>query len=190
MDKLLFKFENFGQDIILSENIHGKLNASITGNIRVYPDMVPDLDQSEIHMDVELLKGRLENYEPMEMLSDYMGDKNLSSVRFDTLKNHMDITSGVITIPNMHIESTLGHYELSGTQSMTDELDYYVRIPWSVIKQGARYKLFGDKKTKDGKVGDDKIIEKDPKDKARYLNLRIHGTLDNYKIKVKKKRND
>ena len=61
----------------------------------------------------------------------------------------MDITNGVITIPNMTIESTLGHYELSGEQSMIGTLDYYIRIPWKIIRQGARYKLFGNKKTKD-----------------------------------------
>ena len=190
LDKLMFKFENFGQDEILSENLHGKLSADISGKIRVYPDMVPDLDQSEIHMDVQLINGRLENYEPVLMLSDYMGDKDLSSVRFDTLQNHMDITNGVITIPNMTIESTLGHYELSGEQSMTDKLDYYIRIPWSIIKQGARYKLFGSKKTKEGEVGDDKIIEVDPNDKTRYLNLRISGTLDDYDIKLSKKKKE
>ena len=173
---------------VLSDYVHGQLSADITGNIRMYPDMVPDLDQSEIHMDAEILNGRLENYEPVMMLSDYMGDKNLSSVRFDTLQNHMDITNGVMTIPNMTIESTLGHYELSGEQSLVGKLDYYIRIPWKIIRQGVRYKLFGNKKTKEGEVGDDEIIEKDPKKKTWYLNLRVKGTLDDYDIQLRKKR--
>ena len=122
------------------------------------------------------------------MLSDYMGDKNLSSVKFDTLQNHMDITNGVITIPNMTIESTLGHYELSGEQSLAGKLDYYIRIPWKIILQGARYKLFGNKKTKEGEVGDDEIIEKDPNKNTRYLNVRVKGTLDDYDIQLRKKR--
>ena len=187
LDQLLFKYENFGQDELISDYVHGQLSADITGNIRVYPDMIPDLDQSEIHMDVELLNGRLENYEPVLMLSDYMGDKNLSLVQFDTLQNHMDIINGTITIPNMTIESTLGHYELSGEQSLIGNMDYYIRIPWKIIKQGARYKLFANKKTKDGNIEDD-IIEKDPNKRTRYLNLRVKGTLDNYDIQVRKKR--
>ncbi|GAB5554481.1 MAG: hypothetical protein Sapg2KO_40720 [Saprospiraceae bacterium] len=189
VDQLLFKFENFGQDEVLSDYIHGKLTADITGNIRIYPDLVPDIDQSEIHMDVELLNGRLENYEPVLMLSDYMGDKNLSSVQFDTLQNHMDITNGTITIPNMTIESTLGHYELSGEQSLAGKLDYYIRIPWAIIMQGARQKLFSNKKTEDGEIGEDEIIEKDLNKKTRYLNLRVKGTLDDYDIQLRKKRN-
>ena len=188
VDQLLFKYENFGQDEVISDYVHGQLSADITGNIRVYPDMIPDLDQSEIHMDVELLNGRLENYEPVLMLSDYMGDKNLSLVQFDTLQNHMDITNGIITIPNMTIESTLGHYELSGEQSLVGTLDYYIRIPWKIIRQGARYKLFGSKKTKSGDIGDDEIIEKDPNKKTRYLNIRVKGTLDDYDIQLRKKK--
>ena len=100
----------------------------------------------------------------------------------------MDITNGIITIPNMTIESTLGHYELSGQQSLIGKLDYYIRIPWKIIRQGARYKLFGNKKTKDGEVGDDEIIEKDSNKKTRYLNLRVKGTLDDYDIQLRKKR--
>ena len=188
IDQLLFKYENFGQDQVLSDYVHGQLSADITGNIRVYPDMVPDIDQSEIHMDVELLNGQLENYEPVLVLSDYMGDKNLSLVKFDTLQNHMDMVNGTLTIPKMTIESSLGHYEVSGKQSMVGKMDYYIRIPWKIIKKGARQKIFGNKKTKDGEVGDDEIIEKDPKKKTRYLNLRIKGTPEDYDIQVQKKR--
>jgi hypothetical protein len=188
VDQLLLKYESFGQDEVLSDYVHGQLSATVTGNIRMYPDMVPDIDQSEIHMDVELLNGSLENYKPVLMLSDYMGDKNLSRVQFDTLQNQMDITNGTIIIPNMTIESTLGHYELSGEQSLVGKLEYYIRIPWKIIKQGARYKLFGSKEATEGETGDDEIIEKDPTKNTRYLNLMVKGTLDDYDIQLRKKR--
>ena len=164
LDKLMFKFENFGQDAIVSENLHGKLSANINGKIKVLRSD-SDIDQSEIHMDVQVLDGRLENYEYMLLLSDYFGDKDLTSVCFDTLENHMDITNGNLTIPSMSIESTIGHFEISGTQDMSLNMDYFIRIPWSLIKQGARYKIFGDKKTKDGQTGDDQIIQVDPSKK-------------------------
>jgi hypothetical protein len=183
LDQLLFKFENFGQDAIVSENLHGQLSATITGNVRVYPDFVPDLDQSEVHMDVMALNGRLENYEYMLMLSDYFGDKNLNSVRFDTLQNHLDMVNGVLTIPKMTIESTLGHMEISGTQDMQNNFEYFVRIPWRMIKQGAINSVFGNKKSEENEMGEDEIIEVDPNDKVRYLNLKITGTLEDYKIR-------
>jgi hypothetical protein len=186
LDQLLFKFENFGQDHLVSENLHGKVSSQIKGKIRVYPDLVPDLDESEIHMEVQVLNGRLVNYKPMLMLSDYMGDKNLRNVRFDTLQNRLDITKGKMTIPDMTIESTLGHMELSGTQDMEQNIEYYVRIPWKTVKRAAVYKLFGNKKDKDSIPTDDKIIEVDPTKKIRYLNLKIHGNIDDYKVSLGK----
>lgn len=188
VDQLFFKFENFGQDAIVSENLHGQLSANVTGNIRVYPDLVPDLDQSEIHIDLEALNGRLENYDYMLMLADYFGDKDLSNVRFDTLKNHIDVTNGILTVPNMTIESTLGHMDISGTQDMDLNIEYYLRIPWSLIKQGARNKIFGSKKAKENKKTEDEIVEFDPKEKVRYLNLKISGNMENYKIRPSKKK--
>ncbi len=189
LDKLLFKFENFGQDHLVSDNLKGKLSSRIHGKIRIYPDFVPDLDQSEIHMDVEVLDGKLQNYEPITMLSDYMGDKNLKNIKFDTLRNHLDITKGLITIPNMTIESTLGHMELSGTQSIDNTIEYYLRIPWKTVKKAARYKLFGKKKEEDI-TAEDAIIEVDPTQKTRYLNIKLHGNTDDFKVSLQKAKKD
>jgi len=186
IDKFLFKFENFGQDHLISDNLKGRVSTKIDGKIRIYPDLVPDLDQSEIHMDIEVLNGSLENYEPMNMLSDYMGDKNLKKIRFDTLQNHLDITNGQITIPNMTIASTLGHMELSGTQDINHNIEYFLRIPWKTVKQAARYKLFGNKKNSGEVTEDEEIIELDPNKKVRYLNLKIHGNIDDYKVSLRK----
>jgi len=186
LDKFLFKFENFGQDHLVSDNLKGHVSTKIDGKIRVYPDLVPDLDQSEVHMDVKVFNGQLQNYKPMEMLSDYMGDKNLSNIKFDTIKNHLDIVNGRITIPNMTIESTLGHMELSGSQDLDNNIEYYVRIPWKLVKQAAKYKLFSSKKDKGNKVEEDEIIEVDPNKKVRYLNIKLHGNIDDFDVSMRK----
>jgi hypothetical protein len=186
IDKLMFKFERLGHDIVLSKNLHGIISASATGNIRVYPDLVPDLDQSEIHLDVMVLKGRLVDYEPMLLLSEYMGNKDLTNIRFDTITNHMDLTAGKLSIPNMNIESTLGHYELSGTHDLEHNIEYFLRIPWKTVREGARAKLFGPRKAEEI---DDEIAEKDPNKKINYLNVKIQGTLEDYKIGLGKKSN-
>lgn len=186
LDKFLFKFENFGQDHLVSDNLKGHVSATIDGKIRVYPDLVPDLDQSEIHMDVKVFNGKLQNYEPMKMLSSYMGDKNLKNIKFDTIQNHIDIINGRINIPNMTIESTLGHMELSGTQDLNNNIEYYLRIPWKMVKKAIRYKLFSSKKNSGNKVAEDKIIELDPTKKVKYLNLKLHGNIDDFKVSMKK----
>ena len=184
IDKLMLKVESFGHDLELSENLHGLVSATANGNIRVYPDLVPDLDQSEIHMDVMVLNGRLVDYEPMLLLSDYMGNKDLTNIRFDTITNHMDLNQGSLSIPNMAIESTLGHYELSGTHDLEHNIEYYLRIPWKTVRESARNKLFGQKKVDEV---DNEIVERDPNKKVNFLNVKIQGTLDDYKIGLGKK---
>ncbi len=189
LDKLLFKFENFGQDHLVSENLQGQLTSRIKGKIRVYPDMVPDLDQSTIEMDVKILNGRLKNYDPMLALSDYIGDKNLQNIRFDTLQNSLDIKKGKINIPAMTIESTLGHMEFSGTHDSDQNIDYYIRIPWKTVRKAAWRKLFKSKKdTINNTKQEDEIVEVDTDKKTRYLNLKIKGRTDDYKISLGKKK--
>lgn len=189
LDKLLFKFENFGQDHLVSENLQGKLTSRIKGKIRVYPDMVPDLDQSTLEMDVKVLNGRLKNYDPMLALSEYMGDKNLKNILFDTLQNSLVIQKGKILIPAMTIESTLGHMELSGTHDQNQNIDYYLRIPWKTARKAAWQKLFGNKKdTIAITEGQEEIIEVDPNKNIKYLNLKVKGTIDEYEVSLGKKK--
>ncbi|WP_299765478.1 AsmA-like C-terminal region-containing protein [uncultured Dokdonia sp.] len=189
LDKLLFKFENFGQDHLVSENLQGKLTSRIKGKVRVYPDMTPDLDQSTLEMDVKVLNGRLKNYDPMLALSDYMGDKNLQNIRFDTLQNSIDIQKGTINIPMMTIESTIGHMELSGTHDSDQNIDYYLRIPWKAARKAAWQKLFkGKRDTLVNPEQEDAIVAIDTTKRIRYLNLKIKGNVDDYKISLGKKK--
>jgi hypothetical protein len=188
IDKLLFKFENFGQDHLVAENLEGQLSTRIKGKIRVYPDLVPDLDQSDIQMDVKVLNGRLKNYDPMLALSDYMGDKNLRNIRFDTLQNHLDVKKGKIIIPKMTIESTLGHIEISGSHDSDQNIDYYLQIPWKIFRKATAQKLFGNNKDSLSINTEDEIVEVDQNKKTRYLNVNVKGTLDDYKVSLRKQK--
>lgn len=183
LDKLLFKFENFGQDHLVSENLHGKLNGRLTGKIRMHADMVPIIDESDIHMDVEVLAGRLEHYSALDAVADYFKDKDLSRVRFDTLSNKLDMRNGVLTVPNMTINSTLGFIEISGKQDMNMNMEYYLRIPWKLVTQAGMQKLFGSREASDA---EDEIQYRDESKRVRFINLKITGTPDNYSISLGK----
>ena len=174
---MLLKFENFGQDHLVSENLHGKLTTTIDGNFKIYPDMVPNINASEIHMDVEVSEGRLENYEPLQMLSSYMGDKNLNNIKFNTLKNHIDVKDGKLTIPNMVIESTLGHMELSGSHDMNHNIAYFIKLPMKTVRKAAGYKLFGGKDFSENQNTNETIIEVDST-KNKVFEFKILGTID------------
>lgn len=188
LDKLMFKFENFGQDHLVSEQIHGQLTGSLTGKVHMHADMVPILDDSEIHLDVQVTNGRLENFGPMSNLAEYFKDKNLNKVLFDTLANHIDVVHGVTTIPNMVINTSLGFVEVAGKQDLAGNMEYYLRVPLSMVTKVGMSRLFGKKAEEIDPEQEDNIIYKDPSKRVRYINIKMSGTSDNYKISLQRQK--
>ena len=189
LDKLLVKFENFGQDYLVSENLHGKISGDLWGKIHIHKDMVPIIDDSEIHLDFNVLSGKLENFGPMEYLAEYFADKNVAKVIFDTLQNHIDMKDGVLSIPNMTINTSLGFVELSGSQYNDYSYEYYLRVPWKMVTKAGASKLFG--KKKDEPVNPEEvneIIYSEQGKKIRYVNIQIKGDLEDYQIKLKREK--
>ncbi len=94
LDKLFFKFDNFGQDYLLQENIHGRISGTVKSKVRLHPDLVPYLGETEAHAEVTIVNGSLVNFPPFKILYEYMGDKDLENVRFGELTNVFDIKDG------------------------------------------------------------------------------------------------
>lgn len=186
LDKLMLKFDNFGQDHLVSENLHGIASGKLKGKILVHPDLVPKIDESDIQIDFEVLNGRLENFALFEYMSDFFKDKNLKSVRFDTLSNTLSLKKGVMTIPQMTINSSIGFLDISGSQDFDMNMDYFLRIPWRMVTDAASSKLFGRKREEVDPDQVDDIQYADPAKRVRYVNIRFRGTPDDYKITLEK----
>lgn len=185
LDQLLLKFDNFGQDHLVSENLHGRFTGKISGKIHVHKDLVPILDDSEIHLDLKVLHGRLENFALLTSMSEYFKDKNLNKVMFDTLQNHIDLINGKMTIPEMDINSSLGHLIISGEQDLYAQMDYVVKIPLKLVGSVAKSKLFGREQEIDPEHVDEIQYGSE---KMAYITIRIHGTADDYNISLSKKK--
>ncbi|MCH2234211.1 MAG: AsmA-like C-terminal region-containing protein [Crocinitomicaceae bacterium] len=190
LDKLLFKFENFGQDYLVSDNLHGKITTSIDGKIHVHADMVPILDDSEVHMDVLVVDGRLVDFAPIVDMKDYFVDKNVHNVKFDTLRNHIDFTNGTINIPNMSINSTLGYIEVSGTQDMDYNMEWYMRVPLNLVAGTGFKMLFGKNKEEVDPEQEDEIEYRDPGKKQAMVNVKIVGDAEDYEVSLGKDKRD
>ncbi|MDX1653284.1 MAG: AsmA-like C-terminal region-containing protein [Brumimicrobium sp.] len=184
LDKLMLKFDNFGQDEIVSENLHGRISGKLWGKVHMHADLVPIIDDSEIHMDINVLGGSLENYTPLLALSGYFEDKQLHKVIFDTLQNHIDMKNGQLTVPEMIINTNLGFLKVSGKQDMNMNMEYYISVPWKMISKAGSNKLFGSRKESDDEIG-----EYDPNKKYRFVNLVIRGDAENYSVSLGKKKN-
>ena len=182
----MLKFENFGQDHLISENLHGKISCGISGKVRMHADMVPILDKSELLMDVEIVNGVLENYKPLEYVADYFKDKNLSKIRFDTLQNEFEFKNSKLIIPRMNINSSLGFLELWGEQDLNMNMDFFFKIPLKLISKAAFQKLFKRRQEEVDLYKEDAIQYQDKNKKVVYVNINMKGNLDDYSISLKR----
>lgn len=186
LDKLLFKFENFGQDHLVSENLHGEITTRITGKLHMHADFVPILDDSEVHMDVQILKGSLVDFAPIVELKEYFVDKNVNKVKFDSLINQIDFTNGTIDIPEMAINSSLGYMIISGTQDMDYNMEYYIRVPLGLVAGTGFKKLFGRNKEEVDPNQEDEVEYADADKKRGFVNIRIVGDVEDFKVTLGK----
>lgn len=190
LDKLLVKFENFGQDYLINENLHGKVSGTIDSKFLVHPDFTPIIEKSTAKMELTVYDGSLVDFAPMQAMSGYFKDKNLTRVKFDTLQNVFELNNGVLSIPKMNINSSLGFIELSGRQSLDLSMEYFLRIPLNLVTQVGFQTLFGGKKQEEiDPDQEDAIVYRDADKRIRFVNINLTGTPDEYKISLQKEKN-
>nr|MBI1231260.1 membrane biogenesis protein [Cytophagales bacterium] len=191
IDKLMIKFDNFGQDVMINENLHGKISGTIKSNFLVHPDLTPIVEKSNALMDLTVTQGSLVNFTPLEAVSSYFKDKNLQMVRFDTLQNTFELKEGILNIPSMNINSSLGFIELSGRQSLDLKMDYFIRIPLGLVTQVGFRSLFAGKgKEEIDPEQEDAIVYRDQDRRIRFVNLNISGDPENFTVSLGKDKRD
>ena len=87
----------------------------------------------------------------------------------------------------MTINSTLGFVEIFGKQDLDMNMEYFLRIPLSMVTQVGMTKLFGRRNT-DVEKEDEIQVRNDGK-RVRFINLKLSGKPDNYSISLEKDKN-
>ncbi|HVU58910.1 MAG TPA: AsmA-like C-terminal region-containing protein [Puia sp.] len=182
IEKMMLKLDYLGQDYVINKNIKGRLSGDIKSYIQVHPDLTPLMDHCQAEMDIAIINGELVNFTPIKAMSNYFKDKNLAMVRFDTLRDKLSFKDGALSIPAMNINSSLGFMEISGTQSLDTHMEYYVRIPLKLVTQIGFRMLFGKKQEEVDPDQVDAIEYRDMNKRVRFMNLKISGTPDDYKV--------
>lgn len=101
--------------------------------------------------------------------------------------NKFDLVDGVLKIPSMTINSTLGFIELSGSHDRNMNMEYYVRVPWTLVTHAAASKLFARKET--DPLAEDEIQFRDENKRYGFINLKITGTPETYKVSLERDKN-
>lgn len=188
---VMLKLDHFGQDLVVNKNVKGLISGEIISNVQVHPDLVPIVSNTRAEMNLRILNGSLVDFAPMQAMAGYFKDKNLRLIRFDTLENKLTFTNGVLDIPRMDINSSLGYIQVSGRQSVDLTMEYHVRVPLKVVTKAGLSAMFNRKPEEVDLNQVDQIEYLDKERKAAFMNLKVTGTPDQYEVglgkKVKKK---
>jgi hypothetical protein len=174
--KMLLKLDHFGQDVVVNKNLKGTVSGEIKSNVQVHPDLMPILSSTRASLNLKIYNGSLVDFAPMQAMAGYFKDKNLRMIRFDTLANKLSFNNGVLDIPEMDINSSLGYIQLSGKQSMDLSMEYYVRVPMKMVTKIGISSLFNRKAEEVDLTQVDQIEYIDKDRKIAFMNLKVTGT--------------
>jgi len=133
INRLFYECENFGQDVVMDENIRGLVDANIdfeaiaTSTLYIDPNLVYS------KADLTINQGQLLRFEPLEALSKFISLDELMNVKFSQLKNTIEIRNSKIIIPQMDIASSAITISASGIHSFDNIIEYHLKLLLSDI---------------------------------------------------------
>ncbi len=140
--KLLFAFDNFGYDSLISyKNINGIFSADLNGKFVFEADTLVSNDMRVLG-NFKLKNGKLINYEPAMEVSKFTGIKELDNIDMKTLECNIFMFKNKIYVPITNIISSSMDLSTFGMQSMADDYEYHIQMKLSEILKGKSQKLF------------------------------------------------
>ncbi|MES2847948.1 MAG: AsmA-like C-terminal region-containing protein [Bacteroidota bacterium] len=131
--KLLYAFDNFGQDAITEKNLRGNFSttASLKAGINNLGRMIPSSLFGTL--DFSLKNGAIVNFPPFENMKSFVfKNRDMKNVMFAELKNRMDIKGTDIFINRMEIQSSVGRLFVEGNYGLNGKnTDMLIQVPLS-----------------------------------------------------------
>lgn len=170
---VFYTFQDFNQDFLTTRHVKGKAYADVQWDLWFDRHLVLNQDKLNIDILATVRDGELSNFEPLQRLSKYVEEENLTHTRFGEMSNHIRIANRTIYIPPMRIHSNVSNITLQGTHTFDHHIDYHFEVPMRSIKtQAARNRQ--ERIAKDfGAVEEGK---------PTFLFLTAKGTTSDYKI--------
>ena len=173
LDSAFYVFDNFYQSFIEGKHLKGEASADVTLEATVNEKLELKPETLVADINATLKKGELNNFEPLQKLNKFLDDEGLSKLRFGDLKNDLHVENKTIYIPQMEIKSNLSTFQLSGTHTFDQHIDYHIVAPLRNKKKIDKDEAFG-------------AIEEDGSGKTKLF-IKITGTTDKYEVSLDKK---
>ncbi|HEX5152966.1 MAG TPA: AsmA-like C-terminal region-containing protein [Parafilimonas sp.] len=138
VQQLFRAFDNFGQDGMTAENLRGNFTATVhvstqlrKGNGRIVSEGMNG------YMDFSLKNGAIINHKGLEKVKVlFLKDRDMSNIRFDELKDRIDIYPHSLYINRMEIQSTAVTLFIEGMYDFQKKnTDILIQVPLSNMKK-------------------------------------------------------
>ncbi len=126
--QFLDQLDNFGQEVLTAENLHGTLTSLI--KLNVFFDSLGNFKQDELFVvaDVNIDNGELVNFKMMESFATFVKMQDLKDIRFTNLKNQFKIEHSKMYMPAMFIQSNAINLVVGGEYSFTHDMDFKIKV--------------------------------------------------------------
>jgi hypothetical protein len=134
--KIMYAFNDFGQDGISNKNLSGKLYSKVQMTMDIDRNLVGQPANMNGFVDFSLRNGALLNYSPIMKVQEVAFKKrNFENIRFAELKDRLDIKDKEIKINRMEIQSSVLTLFVEGLFSLKgNNTDISIQIPLSNLK--------------------------------------------------------
>jgi len=158
INQLFYEFENFGQDLIVQDNIKGLASADIHFSSFLNSALEFDVDKILSTVNITINDGELIELSAMSEISKYIStnrmlsklineqklDNKLRHINFSKLSNTIIIADNQVRIPSMDIYSSAMDITVAGTHSFDNKLDYSLGFKIRDILSSNEKSEFGD----------------------------------------------
>ena len=167
---------NFDQEVLTEQHISGQLNSNILINAFWSENGEFLMDKLNVMAEIDINDGLLKDFELLKAFSSFVKVKELENIKFQDLKNYLEIRRQTLYIPVMFIQSNALNMSISGQHNFLNEFDYYLKVNAGQVLT-ERLKKY------------DPVLEPVRAHKKGFFNLHynIQGNLADYSFKSAKR---
>ena len=168
VDSIFYIFNNFNQDFLEDRHLKGQVYANVTSSLDFDRYLNLNVNSFLTETSFSIRNGELNNFEPMQKLSRYLGGQPLDHLMFSDLENRIVIEEQTVYLPEMEVRSNVTNISIKGTHTFDQKINYSIKVPLNRNIKPDKDEAFG-------------AIENDGTGRA-MLFLTIKGTTEDYKI--------
>ncbi len=167
---------DFGQEVLKSDNVAGRLNAKMV--INAYWDEQGNFldDKLRVLAGIGINDGRLSEFALLETFSTFVKIQDLKDIRFNNMENFLEVRNQTLYIPVMFLQSNALNLTVNGEHNFENEFRYNLKVNAGQVLAD-RFRSH------------DPDLEPKPARRKGFFNLHytVFGDIDDYEVQTAKR---